>query len=635
MSFVPGLGIVKGMALTLRRFFEPKVTVMYPEVRLDVPHKFRGRLQLLYDEWGTLKCETCFQCAQACPIECIDMGGIDTRGRYHVHWGAAETYGERREESALRRSGRVVPDPAYLPFAPVDLAQVDTILEELRPRSRADARHPRGDPVGVRLPAGRGAQADQPRDGRLVRDDLRNRDATTRTSGSSRPRPSSRRRPSTRTDRPNRPISRRSTPRWTGTVAAAHRRGPDMTDLLRTPAEWPTILLARANAKDPTDLDAAVAAGAFEGLAPRHPRARPDRGHRDDRRVGPARSRRRGLPGRRQVADRGLDRCRPALRRRQRLRCRPGVAHGPHADAAGPVRGASRARPSRPTPSARPRRSSPSARRTPMSSRACRPPSAPRPMRASSAPDVSGSGHDIHITVRPVQGAYMLGEETVLLKALEGKRGQPEQRPPHPAEVGPVRPTDPRPQRPDPGDRARGSSAKGADAFTRDRHDRQPGHGPRPGPHARRQERHRRGAAGHAAARRPRARWQAAGRSLGQGRADRRPVGRAAAARCPRHALRLRAAARRGRPPRIRLGRRRRRPHRPARARRRPDPLLLERGLRQVDPVPDRDQAPGRDRGAPRGRASCGRSTRSSPATSRPTSSRPPCATTSAWPPSR
>ena len=113
MSLVPGLGIAKGMALTLRRFFEPKVTVMYPEVRLDVPPKFRGRLQLLYDEYGTLKCETCFQCAQACPIECIDMGGMDTRGRYHVHWGAPETYGERREESALRRSGRPVPDPAY------------------------------------------------------------------------------------------------------------------------------------------------------------------------------------------------------------------------------------------------------------------------------------------------------------------------------------------------------------------------------------------------------------------------------------------------------------------------------------------------------------------------------------------
>jgi len=130
MSLVPGFGIVKGMALTLRRFFEPKVTVMYPEVRLDVPPKFRGRLQLLYDEWGTLKCETCFQCAQACPIECIDMGGMDTRGRYHVHWGAPETYGERREESALRRSGRPVPDPAYRPFEPIDLTEVDAILAE-------------------------------------------------------------------------------------------------------------------------------------------------------------------------------------------------------------------------------------------------------------------------------------------------------------------------------------------------------------------------------------------------------------------------------------------------------------------------------------------------------------------------
>lgn len=128
MSLIPGLGIAKGMALTLRRFFEPKVTVMYPEVRVDVAPRFRGRLQLLYDEWGTLKCETCFQCAQACPIECIDMGGMDTRGRYHVHWGPPEQYGERREESALRRSGRPVPDPAFTAFQPIDLGEVDAIL---------------------------------------------------------------------------------------------------------------------------------------------------------------------------------------------------------------------------------------------------------------------------------------------------------------------------------------------------------------------------------------------------------------------------------------------------------------------------------------------------------------------------
>ena len=93
MSLVPGMGIVRGMGLTLRRFFAPKATIRYPEVTADVAPKFRGRLQLLYDEYGTLKCETCFQCAQACPIECIDMGGIDTKGRFHVHWGPPETYG--------------------------------------------------------------------------------------------------------------------------------------------------------------------------------------------------------------------------------------------------------------------------------------------------------------------------------------------------------------------------------------------------------------------------------------------------------------------------------------------------------------------------------------------------------------
>ena len=130
MSFVPGLGLVKGMALTLRRFFEPKATIRYPEVPADVSPKFRGRLQLLYDEYGTLKCETCFQCAQACPIECIDMGGIDTKGRFHVHWGPPETYGERRDESALRRSGRTVPDAAYEHFEGIDLTAVDEILDE-------------------------------------------------------------------------------------------------------------------------------------------------------------------------------------------------------------------------------------------------------------------------------------------------------------------------------------------------------------------------------------------------------------------------------------------------------------------------------------------------------------------------
>ena len=125
---VPGLAILKGMAFAIRQVFKPNLTVRYPEVVNDISPRHRGRLILLYDEAGALKCETCFQCAQACPIECIDMGGVDTRDRYHVHWGASEQYAERREESALRRSGRPVPDRTFDPFEPIDLAPLDEIL---------------------------------------------------------------------------------------------------------------------------------------------------------------------------------------------------------------------------------------------------------------------------------------------------------------------------------------------------------------------------------------------------------------------------------------------------------------------------------------------------------------------------
>lgn len=51
-------------------------------------------------------------------------------------------------------------------------------------------------------------------------------------------------------------------------------------------------------------------------------------------------------------------------------------------------------------------------------------------------PDAFGPGRHLDVHLQTVQGAYLLGEETILLKALEGRRGQPEQRPPHPATKG-------------------------------------------------------------------------------------------------------------------------------------------------------------------------------------------------------
>ncbi len=50
--------------------------------------------------------------------------------------------------------------------------------------------------------------------------------------------------------------------------------------------------------------------------------------------------------------------------------------------------------------------------------------------------NVLNSGQALDASVRPLEGSYMLGEETVLLKGLEGRRGQPEQQPPYTTQRG-------------------------------------------------------------------------------------------------------------------------------------------------------------------------------------------------------
>ena len=208
-----------------------------------------------------------------------------------------------------------------------------------------------------------------------------------------------------------------------------------MVNRLSTPSGWPAILLERADAADPTDLDAAVAAGAFEGL------------RRAIRDLGPtgaiatvAASGLRGRGGagfptgekwraaasveapRRYVVANGYGADPATFTDRALLELDPfavieGTAIAAYAIGATEAFIAVRGEQTE----------------------------AIRRLEAAIAAaeeagflggDVHGSGHTIDVRVRPVQGAYMLGEETVLLKALEGKRGQPEQRPPYPAERG-------------------------------------------------------------------------------------------------------------------------------------------------------------------------------------------------------
>jgi NADH:ubiquinone oxidoreductase subunit F (NADH-binding) len=205
--------------------------------------------------------------------------------------------------------------------------------------------------------------------------------------------------------------------------------------MLQTPAAWPRILLARADAPDPTDLDAAVRSGAFDALKAAVRAMTPSQVIET---IAAS-----GLRGRGGAGFAAGEKWRAAARAESALKYV--VANGYGADPAVQVDralleldpyaviegvaiaayaiGATEAF---------------IAVRTEATE-------AIRRLEAALAaaeeagfigPEVLGSDWGIQIEIRPVQGAYMLGEETVLLKALEGKRGQPEQRPPYPTERG-------------------------------------------------------------------------------------------------------------------------------------------------------------------------------------------------------
>jgi len=192
------------------------------------------------------------------------------------------------------------------------------------------------------------------------------------------------------------------------------------------------------------------------------------------------------------------------------------------------------------------------------------------------------------VTVRGLQGSYMLGEETVLIKALEGKRAAPDQRPPYPTERGLF-------DRPTVVNNVATLAAvpwilvKGAQAFAaigaKDARARRScscaGRAARASPRSRsaRPQRH------HRPHRRQR-------QSAHQGDPRRRPDRRLPADGRAEHPVHVRRPARGRRPHRLGLHRHRRRAGLHRRPRPPPDPLLRRPGVRQVDPLSDRSAAP-------------------------------------------
>ena len=64
-----GIGIAKGLWITLKHLFRHPITVQYPEQRLNPSRRIRGN-ELI---WDNIKCTGCATCAKSCPQGAIQI----------------------------------------------------------------------------------------------------------------------------------------------------------------------------------------------------------------------------------------------------------------------------------------------------------------------------------------------------------------------------------------------------------------------------------------------------------------------------------------------------------------------------------------------------------------------------------
>jgi len=74
-----GLGILKGLSVTLANLFRKPFTIQYPEEAVPQAPRFRGEEFVWYEE----RCTGCASCAKFCPLGIIKIvthpGGIDVQ----------------------------------------------------------------------------------------------------------------------------------------------------------------------------------------------------------------------------------------------------------------------------------------------------------------------------------------------------------------------------------------------------------------------------------------------------------------------------------------------------------------------------------------------------------------------------
>ncbi len=73
--------LLAGMAVTIRYFVKPIVTVQYPRQKLEMSPRYRGYPEFVIDpETQTHRCIACEMCARMCPSQLITVEGIKFPG---------------------------------------------------------------------------------------------------------------------------------------------------------------------------------------------------------------------------------------------------------------------------------------------------------------------------------------------------------------------------------------------------------------------------------------------------------------------------------------------------------------------------------------------------------------------------
>jgi NADH-quinone oxidoreductase chain I len=73
--------LLAGMAVTIRYFVKPVVTVQYPRAKIQMSPRYRGPVELLLDpETHTHRCIACEMCSRICPSQLITVEGVKLPG---------------------------------------------------------------------------------------------------------------------------------------------------------------------------------------------------------------------------------------------------------------------------------------------------------------------------------------------------------------------------------------------------------------------------------------------------------------------------------------------------------------------------------------------------------------------------